>query len=514
MQLRSSGILLHISSLPSDCGIGDLGPEAYAFARFLERTGQRIWQMLPLTPTSTDSWNDPYHSISAFAGNPLLISPERLKNSGWLSSEEFSSMPDFPKEHVDFEAVTAWKGELFRTAFSRFTAREHPDYALFCSRNAGWLNDFALFAALGKELKAPWYEWPSGLRDRNVTACEHAREELAQNITYEKFLQWLFDQQWRALKRFCNERNIQIFGDMPIYVDHNSADLWCRPDEWQLDEKRQPTGMAGVPPDYFSETGQLWESPLYDWDAMKDTGFAWWQKRIFRNLDLFDILRIDHFRGLIAYWDVPAGEKTALNGKWVEAPFQDLFDSLYSRQSSLPLVAEDLGVITPDVREAMQRYDLPGMKILQFAFGPDLPQNLYAPHNIPRHALVYTGTHDNLPTRGWFEDEADSETKTRLAAYLGHEASAESISWEMIRLAMLSHANTAISPMQDLLSLDGARRMNSPGTLSGNWTWRMLPAALTPELEARLHQLTVLSGRHGPERPTTHSPASSQGTTP
>ncbi|NJB68035.1 4-alpha-glucanotransferase [Desulfobaculum xiamenense] len=500
MMLRSSGILMHPTSLPSPHGIGGLGDEAYAFADFLHRTGQRVWQLLPLTPTAETSWNDPYHSVSAFAGNPLLICPSRMAAEGWLDPADVANPPAFPEDSVDFAAVTRHKFALFAKAYARFSPAAHPAYAIFREEQADWLDDYALFVALrGRYGGKPWTAWPDALRDRNPDALARARADLAEDMDFAAFLQWIFHRQWTDLRRHCHGLGIQLFGDMPIYVDHDSADLWRSPQNWKLDENLQPRAMAGVPPDYFSATGQLWESPVYDWDVLRDSGFDWWIRRILRNLDLFDMLRIDHFRGLAAYWEVPAGERTAMNGQWIEAPAEELLEALHARRAALPLVAEDLGVITPDVREIMHRFGLPGMKILLFAFGPDMARNPYIPHNIGPHSVVYTGTHDNNPTLGWFDDEADAATRERLFAYLGLRLPRTDIPWALVRMALLSHANLAIIPTQDLLCLGSEARMNRPGHLKGNWHWRMRPESLTTDIETRLAALTRISGRATPE---------------
>ncbi|GAB6177101.1 4-alpha-glucanotransferase [Desulfobaculum senezii] len=496
MILRSSGLLMHITSLPSPYGIGGLGDEAYAFADMLHRTGQRVWQILPLTPTAQSSWNDPYHSVSAFAGNPLLICPARLVQAGWLDEADIASPPNFPEHTVDFAAVTEWKQALFTKAHARFNPQNHPEYHRFCQKSAHWLDDYALYVALRSRYgEKPWNTWPEPLRTRQPEALARARADLADVMDEVRFLQWVFQEQWDALKAYCHERSIQFFGDMPIYVDLDSADLWSAPHCWKLDDEYVPTVVAGVPPDYFSATGQLWESPIYDWDALQKNNFSWWVRRIFRNLDLFDTLRIDHFRGLVAYWEVPAGEPTAMNGEWVEAPVREFFDTLFARRPTLPLVAEDLGVITPDVRETMAHYALPGMKILLFAFGDDLPSNPYAPHNIGPHSVVYTGTHDNMPAKGWFTDEADDATRKRLIDYAGQNVTADTAPWILARMAFLSHAKLAIIPVQDLLALGADARMNRPGNLKGNWHWRMRPGSITTQHETQLARLTELSGR-------------------
>lgn len=496
LHVRSAGVLMHLTSLPSAHGIGGLGPEAYRFADFLEETNQRVWQMLPLTPTSLATHNDPYHSISAFAGNPLLLCPEFLVRDGWLDPEDIASPPPFPGDRVDFRAVTAWKMPLLRKAFAAFEPDAEPDFHRFCSENAAWAMDYALFAALsGRFAGAPWADWPEPLREREPQALERARADLEEEILFALFLQWVFDNQWKSLRAYCRRRRISVFGDMPIYVDLHSADLWTRPRLWKLDEAHQPTVVAGVPPDYFSATGQLWESPVYDWETHERERFSWWLARIRRNLELFDMLRIDHFRGLVAFWEVPAGEPTAVNGSWTEAPVAAFMDAVCAEHPSPALVAEDLGVITPDVREAMRRYGLPGMKILLFAFGDDLPSNPYAPHNIEPFSVAYTGTHDNNPVLGWFDEETDADTRRRLFDYLGRRPGPGDLHWELVRLAHASPARLAVVPMQDLLGLGANARMNRPGNLKGNWGWRMARGALSGDMRDRLARMTELYGR-------------------
>lgn len=499
MLIRSSGLLLHLTSLPSPHGIGDLGPEAHAFAGFLARSGQSVWQILPVDPTAVTSYNDPYHSVGALAGNPLLISPETLAADGLLDESEIASPPDFPTDHVDYEAVTAYKDRLFQRAHARFAASPPPDYApglaAFRAANASWLDDFALYTALREAHGAPWVQWPRELRDRDPKAMEAARTEHAQAVERAVFLQYVFQRQWNALRERCRELGVRIFGDMPVYVDHDSVDCWSSPTSFKLDQAGMPTAVSGVPPDYFSATGQLWGTPVYDWQALEADGFAWWLARVERNLALFDMLRIDHFRGLVAYWEVPAAEKTAMNGQWVEAPVERFMTALTRRFPCLPIVAEDLGVITPDVRETMARFQLPGMKILLFAFGQDLPANPYAPHNLERDCIVYTGTHDNNPVLGWWDQEADAETKARVFEYLGREVERNEVPWAMVRMAMLSTAVLAVVPVQDLLGLGAEARMNRPGNLSGNWTWRLEPGRLDDGLSRALLDLARLANR-------------------
>jgi 4-alpha-glucanotransferase len=497
LEKRGSGILLHLTSLPSDFGIGDMGPWAYRFADFLAESGQRLWQVLPLNPTDPVHGNSPYDSISAFGCSPLLISPERLVDQGLLARQELGSAPDFPRDRIDYRGVISFKQGLFSLAQSRFRAGgTAEDYGRFCSENADWLEDLALFAALKERFDGrPWQEWPADLRDRDPASLEAARRALAGRIEEGKILQYLFERQWVALREYCNRRNVVIFGDLPVYVNLDSVDVWTHPELFKLDPDKRPTAVAGVPPDYFSETGQRWGNPVYRWDALRESGYAWWIRRLARNLHLFDMVRIDHFRGFAAYWEIPAEEPTAVRGKWVPGPGNDFFQALLRHFPYLPIVAEDLGTITQDVRDLMDRFDLPGMKVLLFAFGDNLATNPYVPHNHVRNCLIYTGTHDNNTVKGWFEREVTGEDRERLFRYLGREVGPERICEEMVRMAMMSVANTAILPMQDLLGLGEEARMNRPARKDGNWQWRLLPEQLSPELAAGLRRMTETYGR-------------------
>lgn len=494
---RGSGILLHITSLPSDFGIGDMGPWAFRFADFLAESGQRLWQVLPLNPTYPVHGNSPYDSISAFGCNPLLISPEILVEQGLLVRGEVEPVPGPSRSRIDYDAVTSFKQRLFPLAQRRFRERGSPEaYERFCSGNADWLEDFALFVALRERFDGrPWQEWPPDLRDRNPESLRAARESLAERVEQERLLQYLFENQWVALKESCNRRNIQIFGDLPIYVNLNSADVWTHPGLFKLDLEKRPTVVAGVPPDYFSETGQYWGNPVYRWDVLRQEGYAWWIRRLKRNLHLFDLVRIDHFRGFAAYWEIPAEEPTAVRGQWVPGPGDDFFRALLEEFPYLPIVAEDLGTITQDVRDLMDRFGLPGMKVLVFAFGDDLATNPYVPHNHVKDCLIYTGTHDNNTVKGWFETDLTEEDRGRLFRYLGREVGGEHIHEELVRLAMMSVANTAVVPMQDLLGLGEEARMNRPALRRGNWLWQLLPEQLTPELADRLREMTETYGR-------------------
>jgi 4-alpha-glucanotransferase len=491
---RSSGILLHPTSLPSPHGIGDLGQGAYDFIDFLHRTHQTYWQVLPLGPTGYG--NSPYLCYSAIAGNPLLINPDRLVTEGWLSSSDLQPMVE--NTSVDFETITLNKIELLETACRNFRKQnsnpEQQKFHKFISNQAHWLEDYALFMALHEHYQdAPWYEWPSTIAQRQPAAIKEERQRLADRIIYQQFVQFVFHDQWLALKEYAGERGVQIIGDIPIYVAHDSADVWANPDIFQLDpETGLVQQMAGVPPDYFSETGQLWGNPVYNWERLQETNFAWWIGRFRALLTLVDIIRIDHFRGFEAYWAVPQGEKTAMSGEWIEAPGTEFFQELEKQLGHLPILAEDLGVITPEVEELRDRFGFPGMKVLQFAFGSD-NANPFLPFNFDRNFVVYTGTHDNDTTIGWFEQTEDHE-RDRVLRYLGG-ISGLGIHWDLIRLASSSVANQVILPMQDVLGGDGSARMNFPGTIENNWQWRYKTDQLTPEIEQQLLRLTEAYGR-------------------
>ena len=498
MDKRGSGILLHVTSLPSTYGVGDLGPEAYRFADFLGQTRQSYWQVLPLNPTNPGYGNSPYSSISAFAGNTLLISPDLLLEEGFLSREDLDPIPPFPEGRCDFPGAIRYKDELLKRAYQCF--KEHGKgrelFEGFCSESSLWLEDFALFVVLRNRFgEKAWNEWPKELRDRNPESLLAIKKECADQIEKEKFWQYLFFKQWHSLKNYCQEKGVRLFGDLPIYVSFDSAAVWANPGLFKLDDEKRPTFVSGVPPDYFSETGQLWGNPVYRWDVLKESGFQWWRERIAHNLKLYNVLRIDHFRGLVAYWEIPAGEKTAINGQWVKVPVKDFLDTLNKSFPHLPIVAEDLGLITEDVREVMDHFELPGMKVLIFAFGEDNPMHPYLPHTYKENFLVYTGTHDNNTVRGWFEGEASTDEKGRLFRYLGREVPAEEIHWELIRLAMMSVARWVILPVQDVLGLGTEARMNRPSVARGNWEWRLLPGQITDRVAERLLEVTEIFGR-------------------
>lgn len=497
MGVRSSGILLHPGSLPCDYGIGDLGPSAYRFADLLETAGQRLWQVLPLNPTEAAHGHSPYFSPSAFAGNPLLISPEVLMTQGLLAGSDIGPLPTQTRRRVAFRDVVPLKRRLLHRACGQFEAKgDTAAFKRFCDENVGWLDDFTLFTVLSeRHHPRPWYEWPQPLRDRETGALAAARLTFGEAIRYQKILQFLFFQQWQALKRHCNQRRIRLVGDMPIYVPLESADVWANPGIFKLKADGTPAAVSGVPPDYFSETGQLWGHPVYDWRAIRKTDYGWWIDRMGHHFDLYDITRIDHFRGLVAYWEVPADAKTAINGAWAEAPVTDLFDRLIRRFGPLPVIAEDLGTITADVREVIARYGFPGMRVLLFAFGDDFPHGSFLPHNHVPNCVVYTGTHDNNTVRGWFQAEADRTIRRNLFRYLGREVPLDALHWEMIRLAMISTAETVLVPLQDVLGLGAEARMNRPARGGNNWRWRFAWEDFDPETTARLREMTETYGR-------------------
>jgi len=494
---RASGILLHISSIPTNYGIGDVGPAAHEFVDFLNRSGQNYWQILPLNYTTSATGYSPYNCFSAFAGNPLLISPDLMYRKGLLRKKELKELPDFPEGRVDYRKVYLWKSKLFDKALEHIGGLSELDnYDQFAEQNKFWLEDFATFVAVKHHLgRKSWSEWPPEIRDRKAHALASLKKELRKKIDRELFLQYIWFQQYSSLKDKCKENAVTIIGDLPIYVAHDSADVWAHPKVFQLDRSKKPKFLAGVPPDYFSRTGQLWGNPIYDWQHLSRTNFDWWMQRIGHNLKLFDLVRIDHFRGLVAYWQVPAGEKTSVRGRWIKAPTEEFFSTLFRRFPSAPIFAEDLGYITADVREAISKYGLAGMRVLQFGFDGDSTKNPHYPHNHIENCLVYTGTHDNNTTRGWFGTEATPQQKKRLSDYVGHEVSDKTVHHELIRLAMASVAKAAIIPMQDLLGLSAEARMNHPAKTKGNWQWRMQKGQTTAALARELKNITDTYGR-------------------
>jgi len=509
---RSSGILLHPTSLPGPFGIGDLGPAAYEFADFLEEAGQSIWQMLPLGPTGYG--DSPYQCFSAFAGNPALISLTRLGDEALLNARDLDDVPDFPADQVEYERVNRFKQARLKRAFAEFQrgAPEHhqQQFARFVEAERGWLADYALFRALKDKFGGvAWPKWDPDLASRQPTALGRARKDLASQIAEQEFLQFVFFEQWQSLKEYCGKKKIRMMGDLPIYVAHDSADVWAHPEYFHLDNHGNATKVAGVPPDYFSATGQLWGNPIYHWERMAADGYSWWIKRFRGAFRMFDMLRVDHFRGFEAYWEVPGGEKTAQNGRWLKGPGAKLFAVIENKLGHLPILAENLGVITPEVEAIRERFGFPGMAILQFAFGNDPQGPSFRPHNYPRNVVAYTGTHDNDTVLGWWtskpgegsirtEDDICKEREfTR--SYLGvddcQNSDSEHINWLFIRTLMASVADTVVFPVQDLIGAGGEARMNVPGTATGNWRWRVRGELLTNEIAGRLRSMAKMYDR-------------------
>lgn len=493
MNRRASGILLHITSLPSSYGIGDFGTWAYKFAEFLSKTKQSFWQILPINPTDSVQGNSPYSSTSTFAIDPMLMSPETLIQKNFLTQAETEPLPNFPKNIVDYDNVRTYKWKLWHFAYQKFRDnKDSSEYDKFCQENSYWLEDFALFNVCKKKFgKLPWCDWPDEIRDRKSEALNAIKIQHKSEIEMEKFIQYILFNQWQQLKCYCNQLGIRIIGDLPMYVCYDSCDVWTNPDIFKLNSEKKPSFVAGVPPDYFSRTGQLWGNPVYNWEVLKEKNYSWWLQRIAHTLKLFDVIRLDHFRGFVAYWEVPSTEKNAIKGRWVKVPTDDFFNVLLKQFSSLPFIAEDLGIITDDVKEVKNRFGFPGMKVLLFAFNEDNPQNQYLPHNYERNCVVYTGTHDTNTINGWLEKEASPEVKKRLCYYIGQKKCSRQTHWQLIRLAMMSVANLVIIPMQDILGLGSEARMNHPAELLGNWRWRILPEQLiSPTISKKLLKMT------------------------
>jgi len=496
---RSSGILCHPTSFPSRHGVGDLGKGAYDFVDWLVAAKQQLWQVLPLGPTGYG--DSPYQCFSAFAGNPLLISPEGLIYSGLLPADALADVPPFPAHQVDFGPVIAYKQGLLRRSFEHFkthaTPEQHAGFAGFQQCNASWLTDYGLFMALkGNFGGGSWHAWPRDIRVREPGALAYYRGQVGEWATYHEYVQWLFADQWRALKAYANGLGIQIIGDIPIFVAEDSADVWARPDQFQLDGEGNPTVIAGVPPDNFSATGQRWGNPHYRWDAMRRDGFRWWIERIQQTLTVVDVVRIDHFRGFEAAWAIPADEPTAVNGRWVKAPGATLFEAINAALGKLPIIAEDLGVITPEVDALRTGFGFPGMKVLQFGFALDNDPK-YLPHSFEKDFIVYPGTHDNNTVLGWFNEAIRTgPEKWNCLRYLGTDG--HDLAWDFIRLAWSSTASQAVACLQDIMSLGNEARMNFPSVPSGNWQWRYTPEMLTDAQCARLRELTVIYDRQAP----------------
>ncbi len=508
---RASGILLHPTSLPGHYGIGDLGRAAYDFVDFLEETGQSLWQVLPLGPTGYG--DSPYQCFSAFAGNPLLISLESLVSDGFLDQTDLADAPAFSADRVDYGSVIEFKNKILTKAHANFieygSEEAKADYMKFTEQTLWWLDDYAVYRAIkddndGKE----WTKWDVYLRDKEDKAMHFFRENHVLEISRHKFWQYLFFKQWLNLAAYANGKGVKIIGDIPIFVAHDSADVWANRQLFYLDDEGNPSAVAGVPPDYFSLTGQLWGNPLYRWDLMEKNGYQWWIQRIRVALSQVDIIRLDHFRGFEKYWAVPAQEKTAINGKWQNGPGSDLFNAIKKAFTDigdeLPIIAENLGFITPEVEQLRENFGFPGMYILQFAFGTDPQADAFKPYNFAPNSVVYTGTHDNDTTVGWFTSEGAGEStrshkevedeREFVLKYLGSDGS--EIHWDFIRLALASVSNTAIIPLQDVLGCGNEARMNVPSRESNNWSWRYRPEHLTSDIRSRLAELTEVYGRN------------------
>lgn len=489
---RSSGILLHPTSLPGHYGIGSLGKHARTFINFLEHAGQKLWQVLPMGHTGYG--DSPYQCFSIFAGNPILIDLDILIEEGLLEHADLKTEYRFPTERVDYGAVINFKRLALNMAYDRFLEQNesHTEFEYFKANNAHWLNEYSLFISIKESRNGqPWWDWDDEFKMRDQKTLEKFAAAHQKEMGFHQFVQYQFNKQWQAVKKYANDKGISIIGDIPLYVAHDSADVWSHPEVFQFDKKRNPTKVAGVPPDYFSRTGQLWGNPLYNWDYMKKNGFKWWIARIKATTELYDIVRIDHFRGFEAYWAVPFGEKTAMNGEWVKAPGQELFETVKKKLGTLPIIAEDLGIITPEVEELRDNFEFPGMKILQFAFHSDEGSG-YLPHNYTRNFIVYTGTHDNDTVRGWFNG-LEPHIRQRVMDYA--DSNHHLVVYKMIRLAWSSTAQMAVIPLQDLLGLGSDARMNTPGTPSGNWQWRYREGALTDEKAQYLKHITKIYNR-------------------
>jgi 4-alpha-glucanotransferase len=503
---RASGILLHPTCLAGPHGIGDFGAEAFAFVDFLKDAGEKLWQVMPLNPTGYG--DSPFQCFSAHAGNHLLISLERLCEQGVLEAADFRDLPRFPQDHVDFGSVIRWKTRLLKKAAARFLSDARSDqrraFEDFCAGNAAWLSEFALFMAC-KEAHGgvAWNRWPSDIARRTPAGLNSARTRLNDTVLAVEYWQFEFFRQWQQLRTYARQAGIRVIGDIPIYVALDSADVWTSREYFQLSEDGQPVKIAGVPPDYFSATGQCWGNPIYRWDRLKQSGYRWWIERFRAALELYDGVRIDHFRGFEAYWEIPGGETTAINGQWVKGPGAELFAALEREFGDLPIIAENLGVITPEVEAIRRRFHFPGMAILQFAFGKDPQGPSFRPHNYARELAAYTGTHDNDTTVGWWNSSgatdstrtADDVAKEQAFARAYLNFNDEPIQWVMIRTILASIADLAIVPLQDVLGLGTEARMNLPGTSRGNWRWRYQPGALTPALARKMRELVLLYDR-------------------
>ncbi|WKN43458.1 4-alpha-glucanotransferase [Tunicatimonas pelagia] len=496
---RRSGVLLHITSLPSEHGIGNLGPEAYRFADFMQRSGLTYWQILPLNPVDQGSGYSPYSGLSAFAGNPLLISPELLVKDRLLRKEEAAVSTRFRADQVDFKkvvpAIRAWLDLAF-TRFARSKSKRlRQAYEQFCMYEADWLDDFADFTAFRQHFGGKsWEKWPSEIRDRDVLAMDELKTKVRKGIDQTKFEQFIFFRQWNTLKVYCQKKGVKFLGDIPFYVGYDSADVWAHQEIFKLKKSKLPKTVAGVPPDYFSETGQLWGMPIFNWKELQKKNYHWWMHRVSHNLAMFDLVRLDHFRAFSAFWEVNASEKTAINGKWKKGPADKFFRRLKKKHRKLPIIAEDLGDIDQPVHDLMSEFGLPGMKVLHFAFGPGMPKSGYIPHHHVPNTIVYTGTHDNNTSRGWFKRLRVTD-QNNVSSYLQQPVTEQNAAYLLSCLAMQSVGKLCVIPMQDFLNLGEEAIMNRPSTPSGNWGWRMKPDAITTPLARQIKKMNQLYDR-------------------
>jgi 4-alpha-glucanotransferase len=474
---RSAGILMHITSLPGRYGIGDIGPEAYKFVRMLKHAGMHFWQILPVNPFDVSRTYSPYSPLSSLAGNTLILSPDLMVDQKLIDRSE--TIKRFKKPgHAHYEKAEKFKRKLIDHAYTRFKKPDHShlheSFQEFCHREKYWLDDYVMFITLKHQSgNSEWQTWPPELRDRDPEALKKVHEQHAETIEREKFAQFLFHEQWHALKKYCSDHDIEILGDVPIYISHDSADVWAHPEYFKLTEDKSMAKVAGVPPDYFNDKGQLWNMPVYNWDLLRERGYDWWIERIRKNLELFHVVRLDHFRGFSSYWEVDGGAENAINGQWIQGPGKDIFETIKHHFPEMPFIAEDLGDVDQPVYDLRDRYHLPGMLVLQFAFGNDMPKSIFIPHHHRENAVVYTGTHDNNTVKGWYNGELGKKGRKNLQHYLTKRVTNRNCHKELVRLAFKSVARIAVIPMQDILGLGEEARMNFPSTTNGNWLWRM-----------------------------------------
>jgi len=499
---RSSAVLLHITSLPSPYGIGDLGEGAYRFVDFLQKSGHSYWQILPLNPTAGFFGHSPYSSFSAFAGNPLLISPDLLVEEKLLDKESLQTPMTFDDEQVEFDKVSTYKYRLIDKAYQNFLKNEKPHvkaFEKFQEENQHWLEDYALYQVLKEKFISSWTDWPEKIRNRDPEMLTACKKQMDEQIKRENFIQFLFFKQWQQLEDYAHQKGIGLFGDIPFYINHDSADCWAHSEYFKLDEEKKPIMVSGVPPDYFSESGQLWGTPVFDWEELRRNNFDWWLDRLKQNFKLFDIVRLDHFRAFAAYWEVPVEEKTAINGQWADCPGMEFFKVVQKEFPDMPFVAEDLGHLDQPVYDLLEAFDFPGMKVLQFAFGDGIEDNPYIMHNHTQHSLVFTGTHDNNTTVGWYNSMRPEE-KENFAKYLGITPSRENIHHVLHRLALMSVCEMAIVPVQDLIGLDEKAIMNRPGTSQGNWIWRLKADQMPWNRVEELREMNIRYNRLGKDK--------------